>query len=138
MIKSIIKEIIIVLLLLVAIVLALGVLFYDYIPTNKTVPSVAEYTTSETIKNEIEDNVVEDQEVLVTYEITSQDLKTYEKTKDYKKGKANPFSTYVTTHTGTNDKNNVANTGDGNTTVGPDTNTESPSGGTFYKDTGTK
>lgn len=138
MIKSIIKEIIIVLLLLVAIVLALGVLFYDYIPTNKTVPSVPEYTTSETIKNEIEDEIIEDQEVLVTYEITSQDLKTYEKTKDYKKGKANPFSTYVTTPAGTNDKNDVANTGDGNTSVSPDTNTESPSGGTYYKDTGTK
>ena len=138
MIKSIIKEIIIVLLLLVAIVLALGVLFYEYIPTNKTVPSVAEYTTSETIKNEIENQVIDEQEVLVTYEITAQDLKTYEKTKDYKKGKANPFSTYVTTPAGTNDKNNVANTGDGNTSVSPSTGEESPNGGTFYKDTGTK
>ncbi len=138
MIKSIIKEIIIVLLLLVAIVLALGVLFYEYIPTNKTVPSVAEYTTSEVIKNEIEDQVVDEQEVLVTYEITAQDLKTYEKTKDYKKGKANPFSTYVTKPAETNDNNNVANTGDGNTSVNPDTNTESPSGDTYYKDTGTK
>lgn len=138
MIKSIIKEIIIVLLLLVAIVLALGVLFYEYIPTNKTVPSVAEYTTSEVIKNEIADQVVDEQEVLVTYEITEQDLKTYEKTKDYKKGKANPFSTYVTKPAETDDKNNVANTGDGNTSVSPDTNTESPNGSTFYKDTGTK
>ena len=44
MVKSIIKEIIIVLLLLIAIILALGVLFYEYIPSNKTVPSVANFT----------------------------------------------------------------------------------------------
>lgn len=138
MIRSIIKEVIIVLLLLVAIILALGILFYDYIPTNKTVPSVAEYKTSETIKNEITDTVVDNQEILVTYEITEQDLKNYEKTKDYKKGKANPFSTYVTTPSGTNDKNNVANTGDGTTSVDPSGNSESPNGSTFYKDTGTK
>ena len=56
MIKSIIKEIIIVLLLLVAVVLALGVLFYDYIPMNKIVPSVASYTTSEEIKKELYKN----------------------------------------------------------------------------------
>ena len=138
MIKSIIKEIIIVLLLLVAIILALGVLFYDYIPTNKTVPSVAEYTTSETIKNEINDQVVEGEEILVTYEITAQDLKTYEKTKDYKKGKSNPFSTYNTTPTNTNDKNNLTNTPESNSSVNPSTGAESPNGSTFYKDTGTK
>ena len=57
MIKSIIKEIIIVLLLLLAIVLALGVLFYDYIPTNKLVPSIDTYTTAESIKAELNEQV---------------------------------------------------------------------------------
>ena len=136
MVKSIIKEIIVVLLLLVAIMLALGVLFYDYIPTNKTVPSVASYSTSENIQKELEEKAIENEKVLVTYEITSQDLKTYEKTKDYKKGKANPFSTYETVPVGTNDKNNVTNTDESNTSVNPDKNTQS--GGTFYNSTGTK
>lgn len=136
MVKLIIKEIIIVLLLLVAIILALGVLFYDYIPTNKTVPSVASYSTSENIKKELDEKVVGNETILVTYEITSQDLKTYEKTKDYKKGKANPFSTYESEPVGTNDENDVTNTGSSNTSVNPSTNTQS--GGTFYNSTGTK
>ena len=43
MVKSIIKEIIIMLLLCVAILLILGVLFYDYIPSNKVVPGKIAY-----------------------------------------------------------------------------------------------
>ena len=39
MFKSVIKEILIMLLLCVAIVLILGVIFYNYIPTNKVIPN---------------------------------------------------------------------------------------------------
>jgi uncharacterized SAM-binding protein YcdF (DUF218 family) len=39
MFKSVIKEILIMLLLCVAIVLILGVIFYNYIPTNKAIPN---------------------------------------------------------------------------------------------------
>ncbi len=137
MIKSIIKEIIIVLLLLVAVVLALGVLFYDYIPMNKIVPSVASYTTSEEIKKELDEesgNGGEDGSgEPFTYQITSQDLKNYEKTKDYQKGKSNPFSTYENIVPDTNDTNGITNT---NTSVNPSTNTQG--GSTFYNSTGTK
>lgn len=139
MIKSIIKEIIIVLLLLIAIALALGVLFYDYIPTNKTVPSVGTYTTSETIKQELEDRITEDETVLVTYEITSNDLNSYGKSGIYKKGKANPFSTYdteVSDNSNTVDGNNIS---DGNTTsTNIGTNPSNAKGNTFYNNTGTK
>ena len=55
MVKSIIKEIIIMLLLCVAILLILGVLFYDYIPSNKVVPSKIAYSTPENIQEEIEE-----------------------------------------------------------------------------------
>ena len=51
--KSITKEIFIILLLCIAICLIFGVIFYDYIPTNKVVPSTVEaYKTSNTIKDE--------------------------------------------------------------------------------------
>jgi len=129
MVKSIIKEIIVILLLLLAITLALGVLFYDYIPSNKQVPSVATYSTSESIQTELAEQVKDDDAVLVTYEITSGDLKNYEQTQTYKKGKANPFAPYEENDpegnitNDTNDKNNVTNTSKGNT---------------FYKDKGTK
>lgn len=143
MVKSIIKEIIIVLLLLIAIILALGVLFYEYIPSNKTVPSVATYTTSQSVKDELNEQVTEDEAVLVTYEITESDLKTYEKTKEYTKGKANPFSTYENE---TPDENNVTNTNSINTNTqsnnansSSSTNTNTnPNRNTFYNNTGTK
>ena len=53
MVKSIIKEIIIMLLLCVAILLILGVLFYDYIPSNKVVPGKIAYSTPENIQEEV-------------------------------------------------------------------------------------
>ncbi len=128
MIKSIIKEIIIILLLLLAIVLALGVLFYDYIPTNKTIPSIATYTTSESVKTELNEQIANEETVLVTYEITAGDLKTYAKTNQYKKGKANPFSSYEEEQLENNEINSS------NTNV-QSSNTK---GQTFYNSTGTK
>ena len=54
MFKSVIKEILIMLLLCVAIVLILGVIFYNYIPTNKAIPNkLAAYTTPENVKTEM-------------------------------------------------------------------------------------
>ena len=58
--KSVLIEIIIILLLCCAICLILGVVFYDYIPTNKVIPSTVEpYTTSNTIKEEINQEITE-------------------------------------------------------------------------------
>ena len=58
MFKSVIKEILIMLLLCVAIVLILGVIFYNYIPTNKAIPNkLAAYTTPENVKTEIEEEL---------------------------------------------------------------------------------
>lgn len=134
MAKSLIKEIIIILLLVLAIVLALGVLFYDYIPTNRTIPSVGTYSTSETIQTELDEKITQDETVLVTYEITSSDLKTLEKTKDYTKGKANPFSTYQPVNGSSN-----GDVGTGSTNTNSiDTETGSTKSGTFYNNTGTK
>lgn len=129
MVKSIIKEIIVILLLLLAITLALGVLFYDYIPSNKQVPSVVAYSTSESIQTELAEQVKDDDAVLVTYEITARDLTSYDKGGVYDKGKANPFAPYENNTpdgNSTNDKNNVTNTGNTN------------NGNTFYQNKGTK
>ena len=38
----------------------------------------------------------------MTYEVDSSDLNSYERTQDYVPGKANPFSSYVTSGTDTN------------------------------------
>lgn len=136
MVKSVIKEIIIILLLLLAVILALGVLFYEYIPTNKTVPSISTYKTSESVQRELEEKVTNEEMIVKDYYITGEDLMGLEKNKTYEKGKANPFSTY---------EDPVENTQniDNNTTIGTNVNTSK--GGTttnqqntFYKNTGTK
>lgn len=130
MAKLIIKEIIIVLLLLLAIILALGILFYDYIPNNKVVPSVDAYSTSTEIINELETNIANNETINVIYEITTNDLKSLEKTNEYEKGKANPFGAIATPSSGnTNENPNVA----GGNTVAQGNNNN-----TFYKNTGTK
>ena len=138
MVKSIIKEVIIILLLLLAVILALGVLFYDYIPNNKTVPSVSTYKTSDSVEQAINEKVSEGEVVLVTYEITSDDLKSLEKSKDYNKGKANPFSTYENKVVETEDENNVTNVGGVGANVSGGNSSGTQSSNTFYKNTGTK
>lgn len=134
MAKSIVKEIIIILLLLLAVVLALGVLFYDYIPNNKVVPNVSTYKTSETVSKEVNEKITESESVLVTYQVTADDLKDLQKTHVYNQGKANPFSTYVEPVQNTEDENNMTNQ---NSSSGNNKGNTS-AGNTFYKNTGTK
>lgn len=116
--KTILKEIIIMLLLLLAIVFALGVLFYDYIPISKIVPVVEKYQTSNTVLESLQNDILADTtKVIVTREIDGTDLSVYEQAKDYKKGKANPFESVVTNNTTTTTgKNQVQSNGSSETT----------------------
>lgn len=92
--KSVLKEILIILLLCITICLVFGVVFYDYIPTNKVVPSTVEaYTTSNIIKDEISQEIVEYPKQNITLEITDSDLTLYKQEHSYDSGKANPFAT---------------------------------------------
>lgn len=92
MFKTIIKETGIVVLILVAIALIFGIVFYDYIPNNKTVPAKVEtYAFPEDIKEELSSNLKGEQNIVRTYYIDSSDLSLYESTKEYDKGKVNPF-----------------------------------------------
>lgn len=111
--KSVLKEIIIMLLLCCAICLILGVVFYDYIPTNKVIPSTVEpYTTSNTIKEEINQEITEFQKQTIVMEITDSDLKIHKQERSYDSGKINPFakSSSGTTNTEKGDKNTTGDT----------------------------
>lgn len=100
--KSIIKEVVIIILLCIAICLIFGIIFYNYIPSNIVVPgNVEAYSTSETIKEEINEDIVEYPKESVVFEITDSDLTLYKKSKSYDEGKANPFASSNTTSTGT-------------------------------------
>ncbi|WP_305133288.1 hypothetical protein [Thomasclavelia cocleata] len=116
--KSIIKEIRIVLLLLLAMILVLGVFLYDYIPTSKIVPKIEQYQVPNNIKEELEKNVndTEEKQPQIVYEVDGKDLKNAEKSKDYQKGKVNPFSQNTEGNTAVNNtnKNNTAGTNNSN------------------------
>ena len=130
--KSIIKEILIILLLCLAICLVHGVIFYDYIPTNKVVPSTVEaYKTSDTIKEEINQEIVEYPKQNITFEITDSDLTIHKQEKKYDSGKANPFATASSGTTG----NTTGGLSTGNTTGGSST-TNPDSTDHFFNSTG--
>lgn len=150
MIKSVLKEVCIMLLLCIAIVLILGVIFYDSIPSNKAVPNkLSAYTTPENVQTEIDEEVSGMNKVEVSYEITSSDLTLYKQTQSYTPGKPDPFSASTSTDDNTNNdggtetNNNTAtntntgtnqNSGTENTTTNADPN----STGTFFNETGHK
>lgn len=92
MTKTIIKEIIIALLTCLAILLILSVAFYNFIPANKVVPEAVEYAPSKEIQTQLNTAVEDSKEIIVTYEVTAQDLDNYERTNEYNPGKANPFA----------------------------------------------
>ena len=157
MAKNVIKELIIILLLCLAIILVLGILLYGYIPTSKTVPTEVSYSTPEEVKEElIASEGVDENEIIMTYEIDSTDLNNYKKVQDYQPGKSNPFSSYETqTTTGVAGNETTAGSGtttntttSTNTSNGSDTSSSSnssqstdnttTSGGKFFQDTGTK
>lgn len=125
--KTIIKEVGIVLLLLLAVSLLLAIVFYDYIPNNKTVPvKIQAYDVPEDIKEELSEAGLNEQNIVKTYYIDSTDLDAYESANDYDKGKANPFADYtenVTTNTTTNSNGNTNNnSGNNNTTTNSNQN----------------
>lgn len=150
MAKSIIKEIIIVLLLCLAIMLVLGILLYEYVPITKTLPNEVSYTTPENVKQELlSSSDVDDTQVIMTYEVNQDDLNNYRRVQDYVPGKANPFSSYETTATdtdsgsstgGSSSNSSSSNSSNSNTSTNTNTTTDdnSSSGGHFFQNTGTK
>ncbi len=153
MTKKIIKEIIIMLLLCLAIILVLGVLLYEYVPSNKIIPDEVSYTTPENIKEELsKSDGVDDEQVILTYSIDATDLNNYERINTYVPGKPNPFSSYDTSSSSGEDTNqNSGSTGSnsgsgssstssnsGSSNSSSSTNNTTSSGSQYFPDKGTK
>lgn len=159
MAKSILKELIIVLLLCLAIILVLGILLYEYVPITKTIPNEVSYTTPENVKQELlTSSDVDDSQIIMTYEVNSDDLRNYRRVQDYVPGKANPFASYdsAATNTTTNgsstggSSSNTSSSGSSSisgssssnsntsTSSGTTTDDNTSSGGHFFQETGTK
>lgn len=128
--KELIKSIGTGILIIAVIILFLLIICYDKISIGRIVPTVESYQLSQEVKNEIEsEQMDEDSEIITTYELDASDLKDYEKTKEYNKGKKNPF---VAEETSTNTTNiEEKNTSEANESASS-TNTN------FYEDDGTK
>ena len=143
MAKKVIKEMIIILLLCLAIILVLGLILYEYVPTSKIIPEEVSYTTPSEIKEEINKGEnVEDEQVILTYSVDSTDLRNYERINTYVPGKTDPFSSYDTSSNQGNNTtaNGSQNSGNGNSnnTNSGNTNSNGSTGGTYLPDKGTK
>ena len=90
---DIIKDLIISILIVIAILLIVSVIFYDDISLTKTIPETQEYAMTDEMKEDLNYSYIEDtQETITTYSIDASDLKKYEKNNQYVKGKKNPFA----------------------------------------------
>lgn len=155
MAKSIIKELIIVLLLCLAIILILGILLYEYVPITKTVPNEVAYTTPSDVKSELlSSSDADENKIIMTYEVNQDDLNNYKKIQEYKPGKANPFAgTSTETQNTTNGSANTgsskntttssgsstsSNTTNDNTANNNETNDNTTSGGHYFQNKGIK
>ena len=99
MFKTIIKEICIILLITVAVGLILALIFYQYLPSNKVIPSkMTAYSTPEDVAKEIEEENQDELEPLNTiYTITDADLSLYKSQRSYNPGKVDPFAEVANT-----------------------------------------
>lgn len=128
MVKSVIKEMFIIILLIVAIILLLGILFYDYRPAAKQIPTkVDKYVLPEEMKEELNETIegTETQNIVKTYRVDASDLEKYEENDQYNRGRVHPFGEV---YTKPNTEGNT--TGDGNST-GTDTDSENGGQGNF-------
>lgn len=96
MVKTIFKEVFIILLVCIAIILIMAVIFYNYIPTNKIIPAkVTAYKTPENIETEITEDTIGSYTTQETeYTIDNTDLTQYQVTQSYNPGKPDPFAEY--------------------------------------------
>lgn len=89
-----IKDFIISLAMIFAILLVLSILLYDKTSLTKIVPVAEEYKLSDKMNEEMQEQVLEEnKDLITTYYLDASDLRKYEKSSEqYRKGKANPFA----------------------------------------------
>ncbi len=119
MIKTILREAVIIIALIAAIVLVLGLTFYDQNPVGKEVSNKVAYTLNEEIRLEIDTDVPQEttKSQDITYSVTEQDLRDYKVTGVYDPGNPNPFQPYSTGNENTLITNGTGN-GSGGSTSG--------------------
>lgn len=144
--KSLSKELFIMALLIMIVVFMVGIIFYEYMPNNKTVPEPITYSTSSTttaVLQEIASSAsdtsssdsMETQSIIKSYSIGTKELSTAASKQSYTSGKTDPFAEYTGTSNTTNGNTTGTNTTT-NTTQGNTSN--SGSTGTFFEKSNSK
>ena len=122
---DLIKDLIISILIVICITLVVSIIFYDSIALSKVIPQSEQYELSDEMQNDLKETQVDkSKNIVTTYHIDAADLKKYEKTNEYNKGKQNPFA---------QESVDVSN----NTIINGDSNSSSISTN-FYEDEGIK
>ena len=134
MVKKVLKEVFIELLLVIAILVVVAILFYDYNPINKVIPNKIAYTTPENIKNELKEENIETEVSIENkvYTIEGSDLNIYKKSKTYNPSKENPFASTVEDENTTSGSNIVKTNTNGQTKTKDNSNNSN-----IQKDNGT-
>lgn len=133
-VKETVKTVVIGILAIVAIILIISIVSYNKIAIRRVVPMVKSYELSDEIKNELEkEESSENSTTIVTYQLDATDLQYYEKTKEYNKGKKNPFAPEETTST---NGNSTSSSSSSSSSSGSESGSSSSTN--FYDDEGTK
>lgn len=135
MVKTVLKEVFIELLLVIAILVVVAILFYDYNPINKVIPNKIAYTTPENIKNELKEENIETEVSIENkvYTIEGSDLNIYKKSKTYNPSKENPFASTVEDENTVSGSNIVKTNTNGQTTTKDNSNIQKDNGTTGLK-----
>ena len=106
----VIKEIIIILIICLISMLTFAIILYEYIPNRKVVPQVETYAASSEVETLLADDIdSKENEVVLTYKVSSRDLDSYEIKNEYVPGKANPFASIVEEPTENTTSNKTTN-----------------------------
>lgn len=147
--KSLSKELFIMALLLMIVVFMIGMIFYQYMPNNKTVPEPVTYTADSTttavlqeiaiLSSESAEGSSEPESIIKSYSIGTKELSTAAARKSYTSGKTDPFAEYKV------EEQNINNTTE-NTTTNNNSSSSSTQGttqnssstGTFFESQNSK
>lgn len=146
--KSVAKELFIMALLLMIVVFMIGIIFYQYMPNNKTIPEPVRYTADSTttavlqeiaiLSSESSEGSSEPESIIKSYSVGIKELSTAAARKSYTSGKTDPFAEYkvVEPNSNTVTGNTTTNNSSSSTTQG--TTQNSSSTGTFFENKNSK
>ena len=130
--KNALKEMIIFVVLCLVVVIILAIMFYNFNPSGKVVPSKVTYAAPSTVKEELQDAADASQTTIKmedkVYTIDGTDLNVYQKNKSYNSGNSNPFSNPArsTNENTSNTTTNVSTNGNGSSGSTTSTSNNSP------------